>query len=182
MKTRNHSCVLGKTLVALALAAAFAPAQAQMYQSEPFVQPLTTQPGQINLPESWIAVGAGWASGDPKDRSRFGMFNGLKDQDVNALIDFQWLKRDAATGSWTTFEGQNLGLDSRQVFFTQRTLGDWKIQAGYSQILREDPRTINTADTGVGSTESRWLRMLACRALTFVPDSGSWTWRVWQAK
>jgi len=37
-------------------------------------------------------------------------------------------------------------------------------------------------DSGVGSTESRWLKMLACRALTRVPDSGSCTWRVWQAK
>ena len=39
-----------------------------------------------------------------------------------------------------------------------------------------------SCESGVGSTLSRWLRILACRALTFVPESGSWTCRVWQAK
>jgi len=44
------------------------------------------------------------------------------------------------------------------------------------------PKWEASCDSGVGSTESRWLKMLACRALTRVPDSGSCTWRVWQAK
>src|SRR5215204_1489726 len=44
------------------------------------------------------------------------------------------------------------------------------------------PMCVANSDIGVGSTLSRWLSMLACRALTFVPESGSRTCRVWQAK
>lgn len=145
MKASNQCLGFSQTLIALAMFAAFGPAQAQW----------------ASLPESWVSVGVGAVSGDSKDRARFGMFNGLRDERVYGLFDFEYLNRDAATGRWTTFEGQNLGLDTRQVLFTTRKLGDWKVSVGYSEILREDPRTINTAMLGVGTTTPTVVRLAA---------------------
>ena len=64
MKTSKQCLGFSQTLIALAVFAAFGPAQAQW----------------ASLPESWVSVGVGAVSGDSKDRARFGMFNGLRDE------------------------------------------------------------------------------------------------------
>src|SRR5512141_51776 len=105
MKTSEHFG-FSQTLIALALLAAFGPAQAQ----------------EGSVSEGWVGVGAGYASGDSKDRARFGLFNGLREDNWYPLFDFGYMNRDSASGSWTTFTGRNLGLDSREAAFTTRKL------------------------------------------------------------
>src|SRR5581483_4448815 len=134
MRTSTHR--FGQTLLALAIAAACATAHAQ----------------DVSLPQSWVAVGAGWVSGDSKDRARFGMFNGMREHDFYGLLDFEYLNRNADSGRWTSITGRDLGLDTREATFITRKLGDWKVFGGYSEIERFDPRTINTGMLGAGTT------------------------------
>lgn len=138
MNISKQQFTCSRTLIALAVLAAFGPAYA-----EDEAAPATV---------SSVSVGVGVASGDSKDRARFGLYNGLRNDDVNGLVGFQYINRDNASGRWTAIEGNNLGLDSREVGLSVRQLGDWKFNADYSEITRHDPRTINTGDTGLGST------------------------------
>jgi len=133
---RTSTFKFSQTLLAVALAAAFGAAHAQ----------------DVSLPQSWVAVGAGWVSGDSKDRARFGMFNGMREDDFYGLLDFEYINRNPDTARWTTITGRDLGLDTREAFFSTRKLGDWKVFGGYSEIERFDPRTINTGMLGAGTT------------------------------
>jgi len=135
MTTFKKQLGFGQTLIALAVLAAFSPAQAQDY-----------------APESSVSIGLGAASGDEKDRARFGMFNGLREHNGNGLLGIQYYDRNASSGVWTSFEGRNLGLDNRELGFLQRRLGDWKYSVDYSELVRHDPRTINTGMIAAGTT------------------------------
>jgi MtrB/PioB family decaheme-associated outer membrane protein len=129
-----------RTLVALAVAAAWSTAQAQDIT-------------EVAAPSgSSIAVGVGVASGDEQERARFGMFNGLRKHDVDALIGFRYEQPWSASGTGLRLEGRNLGLDSRELNFVYRRPGDFKATADYTEITRHDPHTVNTSMTGVGTT------------------------------
>ncbi|OFW24621.1 MAG: hypothetical protein A3H97_20050 [Acidobacteria bacterium RIFCSPLOWO2_02_FULL_65_29] len=142
MTTSRQILGFSQTFVALAVAAAFSPAHAQEGGDI----------AQLTEPGSSISLGLGLATGDSKDRARFGMFNGLRKHDVNGLLGFNYLNRDGASGRWLTIEGRNLGLDNRELGFSYRRLGDLKFTADYSEITRHDPRTINTSLQGAGTT------------------------------
>ena len=129
--------------IALLASAAFGPALAE--DSDDAVKLLTT-------PDSVVNVGAATASGDQKDRARFGMFNGMRKDDTTAILDFSYSKRDDASGVWNMISGRNLGLDNRELKFSSSRQGDWKVGAEYSEITRHDPRTINTGLQGAGTT------------------------------
>ncbi|MCC7258403.1 MAG: MtrB/PioB family decaheme-associated outer membrane protein [Gammaproteobacteria bacterium] len=120
------------------MAAAFAPAHAQDI-------------GELTGPGSSVSVGIGAASGDEKDRARFGMFNGLRKHDYVGLFGFSLVNRDSSSGRWFSFEGRNLGLDNRELSFSYRQLGDFKVWADYGELVRHDPRTINTGLMGAGT-------------------------------
>ena len=152
MKTSNQRVGFGHTTIALAMLAALGSARAQDIGEH-------TAPGGTS-----VSVGAGVASGDEKDRARFGMFNGLRKNDVNGLLGFSYNDRDAASGKWFSIEGRNLGLDNRELGFSYRHLGDMKLWGEYSEITRHDPRTINTGVIGVGSTAP---------TVTLLPTPGS---------
>lgn len=108
---------------------------------------------QLTKPDTAaVSVGAGAVSGDSKTRSLFGQYNGLRKDDVNLLLDLGFIKRDDATGTWTIFEGRDLGLDTREVRFLQQRQGDWKYYGEYSGLVRYYPRTINTSLQGAGTT------------------------------
>ncbi len=139
MKTSNKLFGVSQTLVALAACAAFGPVQAQEID-------------KLTAPGSSVSLGLGFSSGDEKDRARFGMFNGLRKHDVNGLLGFSYLNRDANTGKWFSLEGRNLGLDSREIGFSYRQLGDMKLWGDYSELVRHDPRTFNSGLIGAGST------------------------------
>ena len=102
-------------------------------------------------PDNSVSVGVGLSSGDDKDRARFGIYNGLRKDDANLMLDFNYSNRDAATGRWMLFEGRNLGLDNRELAYTYRNLGDFRLKVDYGELVRHDPRTINTLMGGVGT-------------------------------
>ncbi len=128
-------------LLALALIAAFGEAHAD-----------DDEIAALTRPDSSVAVGVAGMSGSANDRSFFGQYNGLRKNDTNLLLDLDYIKRDDATGTWTTIQGRDLGLNTREVRFGQQKQGDWKYSFEYDEMVRYDPRTINTSLLGAGST------------------------------
>ena len=126
--------------VAASLLLAFGSAYAQ--QSDEVMELIT--------PESTLSVGVGGVN-NVRDAKRFGQYSGLN-QDASALVDFEMVKRDDATGTWTTLTGRNLGLDTRELGYSRQKQGDWKYALDYNEIVRNDPYIINTGMTGVGTT------------------------------
>jgi MtrB/PioB family decaheme-associated outer membrane protein len=145
MKTSNKRLGFKQSLIAMAVLSAFGPAMAQ----------------EAPVQQSSVSVGIGGATGDQQDRARWGLYNGMREDSAYGLFDFSFLSRDAAAGLWTTVEGRNLFLDTREVSFSTRKLGDWKVAAGYSEILRSEPRTINTAMQGAGTTKPEVVYLAA---------------------
>ena len=143
MSTMTGVRDLSRIFIGCAVGAAFVPAYAQDGGG---MAPLNT------APESSMSFGLGVATGDQKDRARFGMFNGLRRHDANGLFGFGYYKRDEASGTWVGIEGRNLTLDNRELGFSYRRLGELKFNVDYSEITRHDPRTINTSLSGAGTT------------------------------
>jgi MtrB/PioB family decaheme-associated outer membrane protein len=107
---------------------------------------------ELSKPSSFVSVGAAGVSGDQKDRSLFGQYNGLRKEDAYLMLDFGYVKRDEATGTWTILEGRNLGLDDREIRGQYGPQGNWKVYGEYSEIVRRYPRTINSSIQGAGTT------------------------------
>ncbi len=141
MKTLNHRA-FSQTLIALAVVSAFGQAQAQEA-----------------APQSWIGVGGLYVNGDPADRARFSIYNGLREHNGYGLLDFLYSNRDSASAMWTSVEGRNLGLDTRELNFTSRKVGDWKVSLDYGEIVRYSPYTINTGATNLTSTTPSFVRL-----------------------
>ena len=139
MTTAKTFQAFSQTVIAIAVLGAFGTARGQDL-------------GELKEPGNSLSMGLGWVSGDEKDRARFGMFNGLREQKGYGLLGFSVVDRDSVTGKWFSVEGRNLGLDSREVGFSYRKLGDMKLWGEYSEVVRHDPRTINTGLAGAGST------------------------------
>jgi len=129
MKARKTE--LRMKLLVLAIAALHAPAYAEDAED-------------LATPSSVVSVGGAVVSGDSKDRSLFGQYNGLRNDDAYLMLDFDYRKRDEATGTWLMFDGRNLGLDSREVRGMWNRQGDWKIAGEYWELTRWYPRTVNT--------------------------------------
>jgi MtrB/PioB family decaheme-associated outer membrane protein len=109
-------------------------------------------PAPLAVAAGSVSVGAAAVSGDAKDRSLFGQYNGLRKDDAYLMLDFGYVKRDDASGTWTLVEGRNLGLDSREARAQLERQGNWKIYGEYSGLVRNYPRTINTSLQGAGTT------------------------------
>ena len=142
--TTQHFGFSQKLLV-IALLAAMGPAQGADDEVALLIKPDSTV----------ASVGLGVASGGSgysKERSIFGQYNGWRKDGTGLLLDFDYIRRDDAAGLWTNFEGRNLGLDNRELRFSQQKQGDWKYSAEYSELVRHDPRTINTSLQGAGTT------------------------------
>ncbi len=136
MKTSEQRLRFCHTAIALAVLGAFGQAQAQ----------------EAAAPQSWVSVGGTYVNGDPADHARWSVYNGMREDSGYGILDFLYSNRDPAAGLWTSIEGRNLFLDNRELNFTIRKLGDWKIVADYSEIIRSSPYTINTSLQGAGST------------------------------
>jgi MtrB/PioB family decaheme-associated outer membrane protein len=141
---------LSPILLALAAAAAIAPAQAQQ---SPEVAALA-KPDTASLSAGIVA-----GSGTEKDRTIFGQYNGLRKDDVNWLLDFDLVNREDATGLWTTIRGRNLGLDSRELGLAVQRQGDWRFAVDYSELVHHEIRTINTRMNNPGSTTPEIVRL-----------------------
>jgi MtrB/PioB family decaheme-associated outer membrane protein len=107
----------------------------------------------LSKPSSSASVGAIGASGDAKDRSLFGQYNGLRQNDVNLLLDFDYAKRDDATGTWAIVQGRNLGLEDREIRAAYGPQGNWKIYGEYWELVRRYPRTVNSSIQGAGTPD-----------------------------
>lgn len=136
MKTSEQRLRFSHTAIALAVLAVFGQAQAQ----------------EAAAPQSWVSIGGTYVNGDPADHARWSVYNGMREDSGYGILDFLYRNRDPAAGLWTSIEGRNLFLDNREVNFTVRKLGDWKVVADYSEIIRSSPYTVNTSLQGAGST------------------------------
>lgn len=141
MNIPRHCFGFRQKLLVVSLFAAFGPAHAADDEMAQFIKP-----------DSSIGVGIGVIGGDDKDRTIFGQYNGLRKNDASLLLDFDIVKRDDATGLWTNAEGRNIGLDNREIRFSQQRQGDWKYSAEFSELVRRDLRTINTNLQNAGTT------------------------------
>ena len=84
----------------------------------------------------------------------------MRDKGSYGTIDGTYLKRDDATGTWTSLYLKNLGLDTAEFGARYEKQGDWGVNFGYSQIKREHPLTINTGLLGIG-TERQTITIVA---------------------
>ncbi|MBC7861287.1 MAG: MtrB/PioB family decaheme-associated outer membrane protein [Burkholderiaceae bacterium] len=140
MKTTKQHAALSRTAIALAVLSVFNAAHAE------------DEVAQLIKPESSISVGLASASGDSKSRAIFGQYNGMRNADVYGLLDFDYVSRDDASGTWTRAKGSNLGLSSRELGFSREKQGAWKYSIDYSELDRNYLRTINTGMSGAGTT------------------------------
>lgn len=125
--------------ITAAVLAAYAPAHAEQ---NPEIEKLTR-------PQSAISVGVGYVA---EDAPRFGQYSGLNKQGGQALLNVDINKLDTSTGTWIKFRGNNLGLESRDMRLTHERQGDWAYYLDYNEMPRFEPYTINTAVTGIGTT------------------------------
>ena len=141
MKIPKQQFCFSKKLLVLSVLAAFGSAHAD-----------EEEVAQLIKPDSSVSVGLGAATGDSKDRAIFGQYNGRRLDSSYLLLDIDVVKRDDALGLWTNFQGSNLGLDNQELSFSQNKQGDWKYSVEYSELVRRDPRTINTGMLNAGTT------------------------------
>ena len=155
MKTITQHFGTSQKIIVLAIVGAFGSAHAA-----------DDDMAQFTKPESSVTVGATAVSGNDKDRSIFGQYNGMRDHSGTLQLDIDYLKRNDATGTWMSLQGRNLGLDNRELGVAMQKQGDWKVTGEYNELVRHDIRTINTANTGVGSDTPSVVRLA-------VPGTGS---------
>jgi MtrB/PioB family decaheme-associated outer membrane protein len=91
-------------------------------------------------------------TGDARERSLFNQYRGFGTHDGFFVLDVDFLRRDAATGTWTIVQARDLGLDSREVRAQYDRQGNFKIFGEYWELTRRYPRTINTGLEGAGTT------------------------------
>lgn len=148
MKTHQHHFHFSKSLLALAVLAAYAPAYAD-----------DAEIARLTQPESSITVGVGATNGNQDDRAVFGQYNGLRENKGTLQLDVDITKRDNAAGTTLILKGSNLGLDGRDLSFAYEKQGDWKIGADYSDLTHRELRTINTGLQGAGTTTPTVVRL-----------------------
>jgi MtrB/PioB family decaheme-associated outer membrane protein len=107
---------------------------------------------ELAKPSSSVSVGVAGLSGDSRDRSLFGQYNGLRDEDLYLLLDVDYSRRNEATGLWSTMTTRYLGTDSRELRAAIDRQGDFKVFGEYWQLTRAYPRTVNTSLQGAGTS------------------------------
>jgi MtrB/PioB family decaheme-associated outer membrane protein len=147
MSIHQNNVAFKRTLVSLAVVAACTPALAQSDAAE-----LTT-------PDSTVSIGAGYIDGGKRDASLSGQYNGRRAESGVLQLDIDSTKRDDASGVVMIIKGRNLGLENRDFTFAREKQGDWKYSLDYSELVRRDPRTVNTGMTGLGTTTNTVVRL-----------------------
>src|SRR5674476_389682 len=134
-----------RTLLALAVCAAFTPVQAD---------PKPT--------ETVVSIGAGAVSGSADDRSLFGQYNGLhNDRSAVGLLGIDYSLRKPDTSSSVDFWGSSLLGDTRELNLIWKNPGSWKFTADYGELVRYEPNTVNTGLLGAGSTTPQVVALTA---------------------
>ncbi len=132
-----------RSAIALAVCAAFAGVHAQE-KTEETKSPVETRAS--------VEAGVSAASGNESDRAFWGQYNGMRNQDVFGILNFDYSRRDASTGTWLDIVGNNLGLQTRDIGLNWTRQGDWGLGAVYDELWRVNPYTVNTAVQGTGTT------------------------------
>ncbi len=116
---------------------------------------------QLTQPDSSVGIGV-WGSGSgTRQRGFFGQYSGMRNGKTYGQLEADINRRDEATGTSITFTGRNLGLDNRDLNFTHEQQGAWKYSIDYSELVRHDPRTVNTGMLGAGTTTPTVVRLAA---------------------
>ncbi len=124
-----------RTLLAVAVCAAFSPAHAE--------------PKAV---ETIVSVGLGAVSGSAEDRGLFGQYNGLhNDRNLVGMLGIDYSLRKPDTSTWVDFRGSNLLSDTREMGLIWKNPGSWKFTADYGQLVHSDLSTLNTGLLGAGS-------------------------------
>ncbi|MBS1142874.1 MAG: hypothetical protein H6R14_280 [Proteobacteria bacterium] len=105
---------------------------------------------QLIRPDSSVSVGIGNVS---TTGQRFSMYNGLQDQGIVGLLDFSYIRRNDATGTWYRASGRNLGLNTRELSLEHERQGSWRYFLDYSEISRVTPYSVITGVQGIGSAQ-----------------------------
>lgn len=133
-----------RSLLALALTAAFVPAQAQ-----------------DSSVEGSVSVGLGLLDGDAVDRTRFDQYNGTRGAGrAVGLLGLHYERRNAESGSVVLFEGRQLLGETRELKLRWGKQGDWKFGADFGEAVSVDPHRANTALRGAG-TSTPQVQLLA---------------------
>lgn len=135
------------TALAAALAASYGSALADD-DAKADLAAVAARVSELTTPESSISVGIGNWSGN---RHQQGIYDGMREGKAYGLLDLTLVKRDNATGTWFTLEGQNLGLDVPELRAEWLRQGDIGLSLDYSRIQRDNPLTFTTGLLGIGT-------------------------------
>lgn len=171
-----------RSALALAVCAAFAGVQAQEKKEE--------AANTVEVQAS-VEAGAALVTGDSADRAFFGEYNGLRKHDFYGLLNFDYSRRDTATGTALEFYGSNLGLSVRELGALWARQGDWRLAASYGELERVNPYSVNTGVYGIGSTTptatylaggpgSGWNQELSTRRRAFELAGAKWLGATYQ--
>jgi len=150
MTQQQRARRFGRSAMALAVyaaCAAFAGAQAQDKKEEAAEAPPNPVTTQIT-----VEAGAAGVTGDEYDRAFWGQYNGMRNQDAYGILNFDYSRRDASSGTWLDITGTSLGLQTREIGLGWSRQGDWKLDANYGELRRVNPYTVNTGVQGTGSS------------------------------
>jgi MtrB/PioB family decaheme-associated outer membrane protein len=134
--------ILKLTTIWAALAAAWGPVLAQ---EDPAL-------AEARKPESFVSLGAGYWS---DDRPRLGTYDGMRDKGGYGLLDALIVNRDDATGTWFRLDARNLGLDTREFRADWERQGNFGLFVEYNRLVREEPYTVLTGVSGIGTPTIR---------------------------
>ncbi len=124
----------------------FLAATTSVYSSETNNDPVK----ELAKPRSVVNIGVGQLF---NDNERFGQYTGLRNEGPYGIFNVDISKRYDDTGTWFKLLGRNLGLQNRDVHFEHSKQGNWGYFIDYSQTPRYEPFTVNTAVTGIGTTD-----------------------------
>jgi MtrB/PioB family decaheme-associated outer membrane protein len=108
---------------------------------------------EVNPVQATVSVGVGLADGARGDRAIYGQYAGSQiDRSAVGLLGFDYSLRHAAKLTWVDFKAESLLNDTRELHFVWKQPGEWKFNADYSELVHNDPNTVNTGMVGAGST------------------------------
>ncbi len=110
------------------------------------------QAQEASATEGSVTVGVGGVSADSQERAVFGQYNGLRVDGLHGLLDFDYYRRDDEAGTVAKFRGIGMLGENRELHLLWKRQGNWKLAFDFGELVRRDPRTINTGLLGAGTT------------------------------
>ncbi len=93
------------------------------------------------------------------DTQRFGMYNGLEENQGYAIGSVNIIQRDDETGLWRRINARNLGLSTQEIGAEVEKQGAWRIAVDYNQIPRVSPYEIHTNLQGIGGNDLSYANL-----------------------